>query len=364
MNCLLLPRIAALLIFVVLVGRLYQLQLVDTEANKYRYATHVRTTRFLPVRPIRGEIFAADGKTLLAESVPIFTVSIRPADLPDFQTARSERAAVFARLGQLLGISTTLTISPAVVLDQDLLLRSDLIQGLGLAAVASAQRHTDSPPLRFTIAADQSAAARELAVLYAPVAEFQTLGVPAPPTLGATPALTGTLTISPAAALEQTSGLRDDLRQLPVGALALDAARRPGPHTWVALHVPPARSGVALKISAAYTTTVRVENPIAALVDRANVPGFQTVPIKLDVPREIALVLRENATDMPGVVVEQDYRRRYPLSEQVQSLSHILGYIGRVSECDLARGNPARSWTMSLLDHRPCHRVWRYSEAN
>jgi penicillin-binding protein 2 len=349
MNRLLLPRIAALLIFVVLVGRLYQLQLVDTEANKYRYATRVRTTRFLPVRPIRGEIFAADGTTLLAESVPIFTVSIRPADLPDQQTAPRERAAVFARLGQLLGISTTLTISPAAVLDQDLLLRSDLIQGLGLTAVANAQRYTDSPPLRLAITAEQGVAATALAARYAPVTEFKALGVPAPPTLGAVPALTGTLTISPSAALDQTPGLRDDVRQL-VGAPAIDAARRPGRHTWAAMVVPPARSGVALKISAAYTTTVRVENPIAALVARANVPGFQTVPIKQDVPREIALVLRENAADMPGVVVEQDYRRRYPLSEQVQSFSHILGYIGRVSECDLARGNPARSWTMSLLE--------------
>src|SRR5262245_58708291 len=279
MNRLLLPRIAALLIFVVLVGRLYQLQLVDTEANKYRYATRVRTTRFLPVRPIRGEIFAADGKTLLAESVPIFTVSIRPADLPDLETEPQERAAVFARLGQLLNISTTLTISPAAVLDQDLLLRSDLIQGLGLAAGANAQRHTDSPPLRFDITADQGVAATALAARYGPVAEFRNLGVPAPPTLGAVPALTGTLTISPAAALEQTLGLRDDLRQL-VGAAAIDTAHRPGLHTWAALVVPPARGAAALKISAVYTTTVRVVNPIAALVDRANVPGFQTVPVK------------------------------------------------------------------------------------
>jgi penicillin-binding protein 2 len=349
MNRLLLPRIAALLIFVVLVGRLYQLQLVDTEANKYRYATRVRTTRFLPVRPIRGEIFAADGTTLLAESVPIFSVSIRPADLPDPETEPRERAAVFARLGQLLGISTTLTISPAAALDQDPVLRSDLIQGLGLAAVTAAQRHTDSPPLRFTIAAEQGGAALALASRYKPVAQYQGLGVPPPPTLGAVPALTGTLTISPAAALEQTSGLRDDLQRL-LGAAALDNGHRPAQHTWATLVVPPARSGVALKISTTYTTTIGVENPIATLVNQANIPGFETVPIKQDVPREIALVLRENSADLPGVVVEQDYRRRYPLSEQVQSLSHILGYIGRVSECDLARGNPVRSWTMSLLE--------------
>src|SRR5262245_37617149 len=159
MNRLLLPRIAALLIFVVLVGRLYQLQLVDTEANKYRYATRVRTTRFLPVRPIRGEIFAAGGKTMLAESVPIFSASIRRADLPDPETEPRERAAVFARLSQSLGISSTLTISPAAVLDQDPVLRGDLIQGLGLAAVGSAQRYSDRPPLRLTVAAAQSVAA-------------------------------------------------------------------------------------------------------------------------------------------------------------------------------------------------------------
>jgi penicillin-binding protein 2 len=349
MNRLLLPRIAALLIFVVLVGRLYQLQLVDTEANKYRYATRVRTTRFLPVRPIRGEIFAADGKTLLAESVPIFSVSVRPADLPDLETEPRERSTVFARLGQMLGISTTLVISPATVLDRDPVLRSDLIQGLGLAAVTGAQRRTDSVPLQFIISADQSDAARALATRYASVAEFRNLGVPAPPTLGVPSVLTGTLTISPAVALEQIAGLRDDLRRL-VGSTALDSAHKPGQHTWAELLVPPASSSVALKIAAAYTTTVRVENPIATLVDNADIPGFQTVPIKQDVPREIALVLRENAADMPGVVVEQDYRRRYPLSEQVESLSHILGYIGRVSECDLARSNPARSWTMSLLE--------------
>jgi penicillin-binding protein 2 len=349
MNRLLLPRIAALLIFVALVGRLYQLQLVDTQANKYRYATRVRTTRFLPVRPIRGEIFAADGKTLLAESVPIFSVSIRPADLPDPKTEPRERAVVFAQLGQLLGISTTLTISPAAALDQDPLLRSDLIQSLGLAAVAGAQRHVDSSPLRFSISATQGAAATALAARYVPAAQFQTVGIPPPPAAGVVAALGGTLTISPAAALEQTRGLRDDLRQL-LGQQALDSTRPAESYAWAALSVPPARSAAGLRLSEVYTTTVHIESPIAALVERANVPGFQTVPIKQDVPREIALVLRENATDLPGVVVEQDYRRHYPLSQQVESFSHLLGYIGRVSECDLARGNPARSWTMSLLD--------------
>src|SRR5690349_5637483 len=131
MNRLLLPRLFALLVLVALVGRLYQLQLVTDEADRYRSSTQASTARFLPVRPTRGEVFAADGKTLLAESVPIYTVAIRPADLPDPIAERHQRAEVLGRLSQLLGISNTLTISPALALDQDAALRNDLTQGLG-----------------------------------------------------------------------------------------------------------------------------------------------------------------------------------------------------------------------------------------
>jgi len=81
MNRLILPKLAVLLILVALIGRLYQLQLVPDEADRFRDSTRSRTTRFLPVRPIRGEIFASDGKTLLAESVPIYTVSVVAAAL-------------------------------------------------------------------------------------------------------------------------------------------------------------------------------------------------------------------------------------------------------------------------------------------
>jgi penicillin-binding protein 2 len=365
MNRLLLPRLAVLLILVVLVGRLYQLQLVDTEANKYRYATRVRTTRFLPVRPIRGEIFASDGRTPLAESVPIFSVSIRPADLPDAEKAPHERAAVFAQLGQLLGISTTLTISPAIALEQDAVLRSDLIQGLGQAAVSATQRQTANPPLRFTIAPAQSDSAAALAARYSAAAQFRLAGAPlrpddlldavsravkpVPNQANSASSLTGTLTISPALALEQNAGLRDDLRRL-LGQAALDTAGRPKAIAWATLVVPPTRNTAALKLSEVYTMTLRLENPIATQVTRANIPGYQTIIVKQDIPHQVALVLRENTPNLPGVVVEQDYRRRYPLSGEVQTLSHILGYIGRVDECDLARGNPARSWMMSLLD--------------
>ena len=157
MNRLILPKLAVLLILVALIGRLYQLQLVPDEADRFRDSTRARTTRFLPVRPIRGEVFAGDGKTLLAESVPIYTVSVRPADLPSRDEQPHQRAEVFAQLSQLLGISTTLTISPALALDQDVVLLNDLTQGLGADVVAAAQRHEFSPPIRLPLAPSQRA---------------------------------------------------------------------------------------------------------------------------------------------------------------------------------------------------------------
>lgn len=264
MSRLLFPRIAVLLIFTILVGRLYQLQLVDTAADRFRYTTGVSMTRYLPTKPIRGEILANDGMTLLAESVPIYTVAIRPADLPAPGSQR--RTTIFAQLSHMLGISSTLTLTPSVLLEQDATLRGDLIQGLGLQPVEQAQRQGIAPEheLRFD--------------------------------------------------------------------------------------VPPDRSLEALKLSEAYSTTLAYGGTIADMVENADIPGYQTLPIEADISREIALILRENASSLPGVVVEQDYRRRYPLSSEIQSLSHTLGYIGRVNECELVKENSARSWVVGLMD--------------
>jgi len=362
MNRLILPKLLALVVLVVLVGRLYQLQLVSDEADRYRDSTRNRTTRFLPVRPTRGEIFAADGKTLLAESVPIYTVSIRPADLPDRETEAHQRNEVFARLSQLLGISNTLTISPALMLDQDAVLRNDLVQGLGAPAVAAAQRVEIHPPATLKLTAEKRSGAAALVERYRPLVDFS---IPEPALLakdqtkrelslvplasGAVVSTTSTLVISPAASLDQNQALRDDISRL-LGEPALGHMVRPPSSTWLQISVPPRRALNALRLSEAYSSTLRLINPLAAKVDRANIPGYQTLTIKQDIPREVALVLRENAPSLPGVVVDQDYRRRYPLSGEIQSLSHLLGYSGDINVCELTRQNSARSWVGSLLE--------------
>ena len=272
MNRLIVTRIAVLLLFVTLVGRLYQLQLVDTEQNRLRTGGASLFNKLEQVRPQRGEVFAADGRTLLAESVPIFTAAIRPSALPpendrDLQLGEPRRAEVYAQLSQILGITSTLTISPADTLARSPLLKNDLDHVLGGDVTTLAQRDG-----------------------------------------------------------------------LPTGA------------AWLNVAVPPTKSLLALKLRDTYSNTVTLQSPIGDRVNRRDVAGYQTMVIKRDIPRNVALVLRENANNLPGVVVERDWRRRYPLSSAVPSFSHLLGYIGSIDECDLVRNNASRTWITSMLD--------------
>ena len=120
------PKLVVALVFLALIGRLYQLQLVETQSDKY--VTTVNTTRYVPIRPFRGEIYASDAKTLLAESSPVYTVAIRVSDLPAEGT--SARFYVFAELSQVLGITNTLTISPALTLEKNSALREGVAKKL------------------------------------------------------------------------------------------------------------------------------------------------------------------------------------------------------------------------------------------
>jgi penicillin-binding protein 2 len=350
MNRLLVPKLAVLLLLVVLVGRLYTLQLVDSEASRLRYSTGSVTTRYLPVRPLRGEIYASDGKTLLAESVPIYTVSIRPADVKQAIKEAKDRSQqvhdeLYMRLDHILGITGTLTISPAVALEQNASLASDISQGLGAAAVATAKRQSAPRALQLTVPPAQSAAALTLTEQYTPVVQL----APTTPVEPATKPVTRTLVISPATSLDTDHALRDEVQRL-LGSAAVATDTQAREQTWVSIDVPPDRSMAALKISTVYSNVLKLNSSIAQKVEQSNVPGYQTVSIKEDIPHTTALLLSENAASLPGVVVERDYRRRYPLSSSVESFSHLLGYTGRISECQLASRNPARSWSAGLLD--------------
>ncbi|MBC8076920.1 MAG: peptidoglycan glycosyltransferase, partial [Chloroflexales bacterium] len=106
----------------------------------------------------------------------------------------------------------------------------------------------------------------------------------------------------------------------------------------------------AFRLTRTYSDVLRLNDPIAPLVERSTVRRYETVTVKNDITHDLALVISENSASLPGVVVIEDYRRRYPQSGRVPSISHMLGYIGRIRECQLAGANPASSWVDSLAD--------------
>jgi penicillin-binding protein 2 len=261
MGRLIVLRASLLLLVTVMVGRLYQLQLVDSDARRYGGDISVSTTRFLTVAPRRGEIFARDAKTTLAESVPVYNVAVTPGSLPSRSGDPEQRDLVLGRIAQITGLTGTLTLSPSLALDTEPGLRAAL------------ERIAPPEPL-----------------------------------------------ISRGDSLSLT------------------------------LSVPPARTLSAISASQAFSDVLRYANPIETIIERNNVRRYQTVIVKEAVPMETALVVRENSNYLPGVLVVEGYQRRYPASAEIPSLSHLLGYTGRIGECELASRNPASSWLTSLVD--------------
>lgn len=246
-------RMIVVLATLALLGRLYQLQIQNNPTERYSMLTNT-TIRYSIVTPRRGQIYAADGATLLAQSTPSFSIAVRPGSLPPVGT--QQRAEVLARLAQLADVSATLTISPALDLHRAAELRDALA------------------PHNI-----QSTATRPISV--------------------------------------------------PIAAEAvLDTMRL----AWV------------------YSDLLTLDNPLDTRLQQARVPSYETVVVKELVPRDVALTISENSAYMPGVVVEEDFQRIYPQSGGVPSLSHLLGYMGRIGPCELVQRNPAANWVLSLRD--------------
>ncbi|MEI7645914.1 MAG: penicillin-binding transpeptidase domain-containing protein [Chloroflexales bacterium] len=258
MQRLIVLRVALLLIVSVLVGRLYAIQILGDSQQRFGDTPEEMTRRSLTVPPRRGEIFAADGKTLLAESVPIYNIEIVPGRLPSRSAEPAQRDLVLARVSQIAALTSTLILSPTDALDLRPGLRGDL-GGLGMLPAITA-----GAPLVISIA--------------------------------------------------------------------------------------PANTLRALSVAQSYSDVLRLNTPIEAQIERQDIRRYEMLIVKEDISPELALVIHENSNHLPGVLVVEGYRRRYPQSGAVPSLSHILGYIGRVSECELVAENLASSWLTSLND--------------
>ncbi len=155
--------------------------------------------------------------------------------------------------------------------------------------------------------------------------------------------LPATLIIDPASAVETMPDLRADV-------MALTGTPLPATTDSITITIAPADSIRALTLSQTYREVVTLVNPIEQILVQANVRSYQPVIIKEDIAPELVLALRENANYLPGARVVEGFRRRYPLSSEIPSLSHLLGYVGRINACELTAVNPASSWLRALTD--------------
>jgi len=68
---------------------------------------------------------------------------------------------------------------------------------------------------------------------------------------------------------------------------------------------------------------------------------FQPIPVAKDISQELALTIMEKRSDYPGVTAGLEAVREYPTPEKANA-AHILGYLGPVSDSELAEQKAAR----------------------
>lgn len=255
-------RLALFILITILIIRLYQLQISQSDVWGYNNTVEENTTRYLSVPPRRGEILASDGTTLLAESVPVFNIAVRSGSLPPYGS--EERDQVLATLASAAELTNTLLISPATTLRDTPGLYKEIVNITGLETVSHFLPQQDQDP------------------------------------------------------------------------------------AMLQLEVPLAHTLDALALTQHYSDTCVLYNPVVDIVEKSNTRFYQSVVIKQNVPEDVALAISENMHYLPGAVIIKNYQRRYPKSLEVPSLSHILGYTGRINECELVEANPAGSWINGL----------------
>jgi penicillin-binding protein 2 len=74
-------------------------------------------------------------------------------------------------------------------------------------------------------------------------------------------------------------------------------------------------------------------NAMLAEIEPGSFVSYQPLFIKDNIPYEQAMLLQIESSDMPGIVLSNRTRREYNLYSL--SLSHILGYTGKISESEL-----------------------------
>ena len=90
---------------------------------------------------------------------------------------------------------------------------------------------------------------------------------------------------------------------------------------------------------------------ITAALKKYRSAGYQSLTVKENLNYESALTLYAENADLPGVVIDSATKRFYPatsekISSSTPSLSHLLGYVGKINDQELSR-NPNSGYLLS-----------------
>lgn len=151
--------------------------------------------------------------------------------------------------------------------------------------------------------------------------------------------MSASLVLSPTDELRYAPGLRPGLEAL-TGALPAQVLATPV-FTWT---LPVGTALQALELTRQFTDTLTLRTPVEQRLLTVGGPIYETIAITTTRSLDLALMIRENSAVLPGIAVQRDYQRFYPHSAEVQSLSHLLGYIREIDMCDVMRLNPAASY--------------------
>src|SRR5215204_667142 len=103
--------VAIVLMFILLVGQLFNMQLI--QGAKYTQSAANNRERTITTDAIRGIIYDRTGQKLVLNN-PSYSVAVTPSDLPDINCGAQqlEGSAIFPRLAATLATSDVIALKP------------------------------------------------------------------------------------------------------------------------------------------------------------------------------------------------------------------------------------------------------------
>jgi penicillin-binding protein 2 len=349
--------------FSVLAARLGFMQLFREESYKAEARSNIR--RAMTIKPTRGLIYDRQGREL-AKNDRAWEVRLDPDKLPPEDSP--ERGALINELVNSLNLPNALVLNPNDVpkgAEAMVYARSAQLLGKATLAVTETDQLVQQPPLTPPGQVIEVNGDPLIVWIYPGAAERTDEAAAFRPDGSAVDGTTvewaGTphfffagnvLAVLLCDNVNLITAVKQAIDRLPDGAgsrtlTSADVAnelRRAGLASW----------SEYIERESGYGTLVRLEDELTvdqAALFRAHLPEMpgvkvisqleyriannppgQQVIVKTGVPREVALKLEANRAELPGVELDANVLvRRYPGGE---SMSHILGYAGKISESE------------------------------